>query len=99
MNLSGLGRLGKVAGIGGISIGAVVLLFNALIGTIPGLPHDQQADIVRLLAFLSFGIGGIGIVAWFAAGRDSKPSVMADRGGIAAGRDVHVNTASPKPKR
>ena len=36
MNLSGLGRLGKVAGIGGIAIGAVVLLLNALIGTTAG---------------------------------------------------------------
>ena len=98
MNLSGLGPLGKVAGIGGISIGAVVLLLNALIGTIPGLPHDQQADIVRLLAFLSFGIGGVGIFAWFAARRDSKPSVMADRAGIAAGRDNYVNPAPRKRK-
>jgi hypothetical protein len=100
MNLSGLGRLGKVAGIGGIAIGAVVLLLNALIGTIPGLPTDQQAGIVKLLAILSFGIGALGIIAWFAGGQASTPSVKADRGSIAAGHDVsNVNIPPPQPKR
>jgi hypothetical protein len=95
MNLSGLGRLGKVAGIGGIAIGAVVLLLNTLIGTIPGLPADQQAEIVKLLAILSFGIGALGIIAWFAGGQaSSSPSVKADHGSIAAGRDVR-NVSSP----
>jgi len=101
MNLSGLGRLGKVAGIGGIAIGAVVLLMNALIGTIPGLPADQQAEIVRLLAILSFGIGALGIIAWLSAGRASPtPSVEADHGSIAAGRDIrNVSTAPREPSR
>jgi hypothetical protein len=101
MNLFSLGRLGKVAGIGGIAIGAVVLLLNALIGTIPGLPADQQADILRLLAILGFGIGALGIIAWFAAGQAAAtPSVKADRGSIAAGRDVrNVNTPPREPNR
>jgi hypothetical protein len=101
MNLSGLGHLGKVAGIGGIAIGAVVLLLNALIGTIPGLPADQQAEIVKLLAVLSFGIGALGIITWFAGGRaSSTPSVKADHGSIAAGRDVsNVNVPPREPNR
>jgi hypothetical protein len=101
MNLSGLGRLGKVAGIGGIAIGAVVLLLNALIGTVPGLPADQQAEIVKLLAILSFGIGALGIITWFATGQvSSGPSVKADRGSIAAGRDVrNVNTPPRETNR
>jgi hypothetical protein len=97
MNLFSLGRLGKVAGIGGIAIGAVVLLLNALIGTIPGLPADQQADILRLLAILGFGIGALGIIAWFASGQASSiPSVKADRGSIAAGRDVRNVNVPPR---
>jgi hypothetical protein len=103
MNLSGLARLGKVAGIGGISIGAVVLVFNALIGTIPGLPPDQQASVVRLLAFLCFGIGIVGIIAWFASTRAHPPmptiSVSADRGGMAAARDNIVEATPPKPRQ
>ena len=105
MNLSGLGRLGKVAGIGGISIGAVVLLFNALIGTIPGLPPDQQADVVRLLAVLFFGIGIIGIIAWLASGRAPPPTptttttITADHGGMAAGRDNIVGPSPPPQSR
>jgi hypothetical protein len=100
MVLSGLARLGKVAGIGGIAVGALVLLFNQLIGSIPGLPADQQPEIVRLLAYLSFGIGSIGIVAWslLEAMRSRHiPSVTADRGGIAAGRDVHVRDVNTPP--
>jgi hypothetical protein len=101
MSLSGLGRLGKVAGIGGISIGAIVLVYSALIGTIPGLPPNQQADVVRLLAFLSFGIGIVGIIAWFASTRASSStptiSVTADRGGMAAGRDIIGPAEAPKP--
>ena len=100
MNLSGLGRLGKVAGIGGIAIGAVVLILNALIGTIPGLPADQQAEIVKLLASLSFGIGALGIIGWLVAGQaSSTPSVKADRGSIAAGRDANVNPPPRSPNR
>jgi hypothetical protein len=100
MNLSGLGRLGKVAGIGGIAIGAVVLILNALIGTIPGLPADQQAEIVKLLAILSFGIGALGIIGWLVAGQaSSTPSVKADRGSIAAGRDANVNPPPRSPNR
>jgi hypothetical protein len=34
MDLSGLERLGKVAGIAGISVGAVVPLLNALVGAL-----------------------------------------------------------------
>jgi hypothetical protein len=95
MNLSGLGRLGKVAGIAGIAIGAVVLLLNALIGTVPGLPSDQQAEIVKLLAILSFGIGTLGIIAWLAGGQAfSTPSVKADSGSIAAGRDIRGSSIS-----
>jgi hypothetical protein len=98
MNLAGLGRLGKVACIGGIAIGAAVLLLNALIGTIPGLPADQQAEIVKLLAILSFGIGALGIIAWLASGQASSTlSVKADRGSIAAGRDVR-NVNPPPPR-
>src|SRR6202035_1388982 len=103
MNLSGLRRLGKVAGIGGIAIGAVVLLLNALIGTIPGLPADQQAEIVKFLAILSFGIGALGIIAWFAGGKaSSTTSVKADHGSFAAGRDmsnVNLNTPPREPRR
>jgi hypothetical protein len=101
MTLSGLGRLGKVAGIGGIAIGAVVLLLNALIGTIPGLPADQQPEIVKLLAILSFGIGVLGIIVWLAGGQaSSMPSVKADRGSFAAGHDIrNVNIPPREPKR
>src|ERR1700686_4597625 len=106
MDLSGLERLGKVAGIAGVSIGAVVLLLNALIGTIPGLQADQQVGIIKLLAILRFGIGVIGIIAWVATSRslrDNNPTVRspgsvtnitANHRGMAAGRD-NIKGARP----
>jgi hypothetical protein len=102
MSLSGLERLGKVAGIGGISIGAVVLLLNPLIGTIPSLPSDQQADIVRLLAILGFGIGVIGVVAWSASGRAASRKVATagrQSPAIKARRNVDIGYAGAAPER
>lgn len=111
MNVARSGHLGKVVGIAGLCIAGGFRLFNALIGTIPGLPPDRQADIVWILAilsFLSFVIGVIGIIAWVAFGllasrsvHRTTPSmtVVADHGSIAAGRDIReVDTASRKTK-
>lgn len=102
MNLSSLEGLGKVAGIAGISIGAVVLLFNGLIGTIPSLPDGQQAGIVKLLAILCFGIGVIGIVTWFVNGRPASRGVST-RGSQSpatmAGGDVDVSYGGTVPEQ
>src|SRR5262249_23035905 len=101
-------RLGKVAGIAGISVGAVVLLLNALVGTIPGLPLDQRADIVRLLAALSFGIGVIGLIAWLLSRRPARSDVSTvgvQSPAVSAGGGVDISygtagspqSAAPQP--
>jgi hypothetical protein len=102
MKLSGLERLGRVAGLAGISVGAVVLLLNALIGTIPDVPPDQRADLVRLLAILSFGIGIVGIVAWFASRRVAGGTVATaglQSPAIQAKRNVDIDYAGDAPAR
>jgi hypothetical protein len=68
LDLSQLEPLGKVAGIGGIAIGAVVLLIRGLIDKTSSLPAKQRASTLRLLAIGAFGVGALGIVAWAANG-------------------------------
>src|SRR5438105_917433 len=102
MNLSGLGHLGRVAGLGGISVGAVVLLINALTGAIPGLPPDERADLVRLLAVLSFGIGVVGIIAWLASRRVASNRVATaglQSPAIKAKRRVEIAYGAAAPAR
>lgn len=87
--------LGKVAGIGGIAVGAVVLLLGPLIHTaVPGLASTDRATAVMTIAVCAFGLGALGIVAW-AYGSRLRPStqrVLAGRDAFAAGKDLHLGT-------
>jgi hypothetical protein len=96
MDLSSLATLGKVAGVGGIAIGAVVLLVRSLISGASSVPAAQRASLLRLVAFCAFGIGALGIIAWLISGLQGG-NVTASGGGIAAGRDItgNVSTATP----
>ena len=68
MDLPQLEFLGKIAGIGGIAIGAVVLLVRGIIDKTSSVPAKQRASVLRLLAIGAFGVGALGIVAWVANG-------------------------------
>ena len=68
MDLSQIEPLGRVAGIGGIAIGAVVLLIRAITNKTSAVPAQQRAPTLRLLALGAFGVGALGIVAWLANG-------------------------------
>jgi hypothetical protein len=85
--------LGKVAGIGGIALGAVVLLVRPLIEqALPGLDPAARAQAVQVIAIGAFALGGLGILSWV-AGKTTGPSVRTggDRSpGIVAGRDVSL---------
>jgi hypothetical protein len=92
LNLAGLG---KVAGIGGIAIGAVVLILRPLIeGALPGLEPGARAQAVLAIAVGAFTLGILGIIAWTAASLGGRSGQMA-RGGhdaAAGGRDAFVNS-------
>jgi hypothetical protein len=64
LDLAPLEALGKVAGIGGIAVGAVVLIIRGIIDKTSSVPAKQQASTLRLLAMGAFGIGALGILAW-----------------------------------
>jgi hypothetical protein len=64
MDPAQLVSLGKVAGIGGIALGVVVLLVRRLIGTVQGVPAKDRARTVNLIALGCFAIGALGMAAW-----------------------------------
>lgn len=97
MDLSTLASLGKVAGVGGIALGVVVLLVRPIIDRVSSVPAAQRAPMLRFVAIGAFGIGALGIVAWLVSGL-SGGNVTSGAGGIAAGRDVSGNTITLAPQ-
>jgi len=98
MDLSSLASLGKFAGIGGIAIGAMVLLVRQLVDKATKAKPEQLA-LFRLIAIGAFAIGALGIVAWAIGGGGTHVEVGAC--GVGAGRDASGNTincgAVPSP--
>jgi hypothetical protein len=92
MDLASLASLGKIAGLGGIAIGVVVLLVRPIIQRVSGLPMAERAPTLRLIAMGAFGIGALGIVAWLVSGLSiGNVNVTAGPGGQAAGHDMSNN--------
>lgn len=95
MDLGALASLGKVAGLGGIAVGVVLLLVRPIIDKSKSLPLAQRAPLLRLIAAGAFGIGALGIIAWWSANSPAaSPSVSGGPCGVAAGRDASGNTVS-----
>ena len=71
-----LGYLGKVAGIGGIAVGVLLLVFQGVLKKefLPqaGLGPEQAFAIMLALMILTFGVAGIGVIAWL-VGRTAGP--------------------------
>jgi hypothetical protein len=83
--------LGKVAGLGGIALGVVVLLIRPIIGRITTLPRADRAPILRLIAGGAFGIGALGIAAWLVGGF-SGGNVTSGTNGVAIRGNVSGST-------
>jgi hypothetical protein len=103
MNIAPLASLGKIAGIGGISLGVVVLLGDKLVGTVAGLPATDRAPTVQLLTICCFGIGALGLLVWLIATRSGGTSAISkgkSSPAINAGGNVSVNApiATPAPR-
>jgi type VI protein secretion system component VasK len=69
LNLSPLAVLGKVAGIGGIALGVVVLLLRPVIDRSGSLPQPMQGWLLLTIAAGAFGIGLCGMVLWWLGAR------------------------------
>jgi hypothetical protein len=72
MNPSQLAGLGKVAGIGGIALGAVVLLLRPVIEQAPTLPDPIHGRLSLTIAIGAFVIGALGMVLWVVGNRPGR---------------------------
>jgi hypothetical protein len=111
MDVSSLADLGKVAGIGGLAIGMIVLIIRPMIDGAKDLPRAERAPTFRLIAIGAFAIGGLGILAWLIAtlvappGDGSGGNCNVTSGGIGSGGNK-INCdfspsmpSTPAPKR
>jgi hypothetical protein len=99
VDLSSLASLGKIAGLGGIALGAVVLLVRPIIDRVATVPAAQRAPLLRLIATGAFGIGALGIVGWLISGL-SGGNVTSGPGGVSVGHDITgstITTNAPPP--
>ena len=104
-----LRSLGKVAGLGGIALGVFLLIFQGVLQKqfLPqaGLASAQAFAIILSLMILTFGVAGIGVIAWL-VGRTVGPKVSVPTSAMATlatlivlvlGAAVYVG-AQAKPK-
>lgn len=66
MNIEVLESLGKIAGIAGISIGALVIIFNGILKKqiFPSLTRDQSYSIIRMMIIAAGLLVILGIASW-----------------------------------
>lgn len=67
MNASGvLQTVGQVAGVGGIALGVLLIIFRDVVrkNIFPNLAQVQAYRLMRLIIVLTFSIAALGIVAW-----------------------------------
>ena len=83
MELQILETTGKVAGIGGLALGVIVILFREAIRKVvmPKLTRAQGFRIIVLILVLTWSAGLAGIGAWAWAARE-KASASADNSTI-----------------
>jgi hypothetical protein len=67
LDLSPLVGLGKVAGIGEMALGVVVLLLRPVIDRLGSLPQPAQARLLLAIAVGAFAVGLFGMVLWWLA--------------------------------
>jgi hypothetical protein len=93
LDLAPLETLGKTAGIGGIAVGAVVLIIRGIIDKTSSVPAKQRASTLRLLAMGAFGIGALGILAWVGTSISTGPHASTrghDSPAVIGGKNVTI---------
>ena len=93
VELSLLKSLGQIAGLGGLALGVVLLVFRNLLSQriFPRLDCAQAHSLLSLIALLTWSIGVGGIAAWTWIETRPAPLSFHATDGIAAGGSVSVN--------
>jgi hypothetical protein len=98
LNIVELEVLAKVAGIGGVAVGALVLIARSVVAKTSRVPAKQRAATLRWVATGAFVIGALGIGAWVVAdlNRGQQASTAgADSPAIISGGNVTVGPVNP----
>ena len=98
MDLTPLEPLGKIAGVGGIAIGAAVLISRAVIAKTSSVSARQRAATLRLVAIGAIAIGALGIIAWVAnswSGGLYASTRGDDSPAVISGGSVTIKPAAP----
>jgi hypothetical protein len=92
MNLSQLTGLGKIAGLGGIALGVVVLLVRPVIEQSATLPEATRGWLLLTIAIGAFVIGALGMAFWVLGGRPAPqppdPQVARTAGADSPARNI-----------
>jgi hypothetical protein len=109
MDTQTLKTLAEVAGIGGIALGILLLVFRDIIRTkvFAQLSKVQSYRLLRLVTVLTWSVAVLGVIGWVWSGSLTRLSEGGTGGvtateGVAAGHDVNANdikieSGSPKP--
>ena len=103
--LDGLAQLGRIAGIAGICVGVLLILFSKVIRTtvLSKLTDDQSFKILRLSMVLVWLVALVGIVAWMNPSGGPSPlavisiDIAPARLGVPTGASVLVRNEGRKP--
>jgi hypothetical protein len=87
VNLSQLASLGKVAGIGGIALGVVVLLVRPVIEQSATLPEATHGWLLLTIAVGAFALGVLGMVLWVLGNR-SGAQIARTKGDASPARNI-----------
>jgi hypothetical protein len=90
-----LKTVGQVAGIGGLALGVLLIVFRDIIRKriFPKLPPAEAYRLLRLITVAVWSVAIVGIVAWVYVARASTPNVSADCG-IAVGGNISGSTVT-----
>jgi hypothetical protein len=78
--------VGQIAGIGGLALGMLLLVFRDIIrkNIFPKLPPPQAYRLLRLITGAVWSVAVIGIIAWVYVSTGPR-NVVAKEGGVAIG--------------
>ena len=108
MDATLLKNLGEVAGLGGLSVGAVIVVFREAIrkNIFPKLNARDAYRTIRLIVTLTFSVAVTGIAAWAyvevqASGQSASQTTSGPNSPIISNvtGSVTTNSSSPEPAK
>lgn len=97
MNQEILKTVGQIAGLGGIALGVLLILFREVIrkNIFPNVTKSHAYKLLRLIIVLAWSVAIVGIVAWVYVA--TKPQTVTPSISLPAESKSNANSASPSP--